>query len=381
MRPETAATAADPLFTPVTIGNVALTNRAAVAPMTRISATDDGRATSRIATYYARFARGGFGLVITEGIYPDTEYSQGYWNQPGLATSQQAESWRTVVDAVHETGGAIIAQLMHAGGQSQGNRYRDHTVGPSDIAPRGQQLSYYRGSGPFATPRALGTREIAEIRHGFVAAARRAVKAGFDGVEIHGANGYLIDQFLTDYTNQRDDHYGGSVDNRIRLAAEISDDVLQAVGPETTVGIRISQTKVSDAEHRWAGQSKDAETIFGHLGQTGLHYVHTTEFDATAAAFNDSHATLAGHAKQHSGTPILANGGLADPETARSLIASGTADIVTLAKPALADRDWVHTAREGCEAGTRALTDLLTPIADIKDGELAPVSGRRPAVG
>lgn len=370
MRPESATTAADPLFTPVTIGNVALTNRVAVAPMTRISATDDGRATSRIATYYARFVRGGFSLVITEGIYPDTDYSQGYWNQPGLATSQQAQSWRTVVDAVHEAGGAIVAQLMHAGGQSQGNRHRDHTVGPSAIAPRGHKLSFYRGSGPFATPRALGRNDIAEIRHGFVRAAQRAVEADFDGVEIHGANGYLIDQFLTDYTNQRDDHYGGSVENRARLAVEICDDVLQAVGTEITVGMRISQTKVSDAAHRWAGQSKDAEIIFGGLGQTGLHYLHTTEPDATAAAFNDSPATLAEHAKQHSAAPILANGGLANAETARSVITSGAADVVTLAKPALTDRDWVHAAREGREANTRALAELLTPLADIKDVEL-----------
>jgi 2,4-dienoyl-CoA reductase-like NADH-dependent reductase (Old Yellow Enzyme family) len=207
----------------------------------------------------------------------------------------------------------IITQLMHAGSQSQGNGHRDHTVGPSAIAPRGQQLGIYRGSGPFRTPRALSLNEIAKVRHGFVAASQRAVEAGFDGVELHGANGYLIDQFLNDYTNQRDDHYGGSVENRVRLAAEICDDVLQALGSEVTIGMRISQTKVSDSAHRWAGQSRDAETIFGVLGQTGVHYMHTTEPDATAAASNDGSATLAEHAKQHSGTSVLANGGLAQP--------------------------------------------------------------------
>nr|WP_031467165.1 NADH:flavin oxidoreductase [Sciscionella sp. SE31] len=355
---------------PVTVGGVTLANRVAVAPMTRISATSDGAATGRIAGYYARFVRGGFGLVITEGLYPDAEHSQGYWNQPGLATSEQAQSWSEVVGAVHGAEGAIIAQLMHAGGQSQGNRHRDDTVGPSAIVPRGRQLSFYRGSGTFRTPRALTLDEITEIRRGFVAAARRAVRVGFDGVELHGANGYLIDQFLTDYTNQRADHYGGSLENRLRLAVELCDDVLQAVGSEATVGMRISQTKVSDPAHRWAGESKDAETVFGVLGRTGLHYLHTTEPEATAAAFDDSPATLAEHAKRHSGTTVLANGGLTDPDTARSVLASGIADIVTLGKPALADRDWVHAAREGREVSTRPVADLLTPLADIKDLEL-----------
>lgn len=361
----------DPLFTPVTVGNTALSNRVAVAPMTRISATDDGNATNRMANYYARFARGGFGLVITEGIYPDTEFSQGYWNQPGLATRTQSDSWRQVVDAVHAADGAIIAQLMHAGGQSQGNRHRDYTVGPSATAPRGDQLAMYRGSGPFRTPRALTLDEIAAVRNGFATAARRAAEAGFDGVEIHGANGYLIDQFLTDYTNQRTDHYGGGVHNRARLAVEICDDVLQAVGSEMTVGVRISQTKVKDTAHRWPGRSEDAKSIFGALGRGGVHYVHTTEPDATAAAFDDGPMTLAEHATHHSGAAILANGGLADPDTARSLVASGSADLVTLARPALADRDWARKAQEGREVGPRALTDLLTPFADIKDRELA----------
>ncbi|WP_024875058.1 NADH:flavin oxidoreductase [Saccharomonospora piscinae] len=361
----------DPLLTPVGLGGLTLPNRVAVAPMTRISATGDGRATSRMAAYYARFARGGFGLVITEGVYPDDQYSQGYRNQPGLATAAQARAWRPVVDAVHEAGGAIVAQLMHAGGQAQSNEHREHTVGPSAIAPRGEQLPTYRGSGPFPTPRALTLAEIAEVRRGFVAAARRAVEAGFDGVELHGANGYLLDQFLTDYTNQRTDHYGGGVENRLRLAAEICDDVLQAVGSETTVGIRISQTKVGDREHRWAGGSKDAEIVFSGLGQVGPHYVHTTEPDATAAAFDDGRETLAEHARQHSGVPVLANGGLGDAEMARAVLRSGGADVVSLGKAALTDRDWVRTARDGRGPAPRALFDLLAPLADIKDSELA----------
>ena len=189
-------------------------------------------------------------------------------------------------------------------------------------------------------------------------------------MELHGANGYLLDQFLTDYLNQRDDEYGGGIENRVRLAAEIADEVLQAVGSEIAVGIRISQSKVSDATYRWPGGVKDAEVIFGTLARTGVHFVHTTEYRATAAAFDDGGATLAELAKQHSGLPVIANGGLADPETARSLLRSGTADIVSIGKAALAQRDWPHRARDGQDIATEPRPETFTPLADIKDWEL-----------
>lgn len=127
----------DPLWTSVRIGSIELPNRVALAPMTRVSATEDGHATDRMASYYSRFARGGFGLLITEGIYTDTAHSQGYLFQPGLATPEQATSWIKVVDDVHARGSRIFAQLMHAGAQSQGNRFVDSTIGPSAVAPKG----------------------------------------------------------------------------------------------------------------------------------------------------------------------------------------------------------------------------------------------------
>lgn len=367
--PQTTA-AEDPLFTPVKIGGVALDNRAALAPMTRISATEDGSVTDRNARYYAGFARGGFGLIITEGTYTDTEHSQGYLYQPGLATAAQEASWRPVVEAVHGENSALFAQLMHAGAQSQGNRFRRETVGPSAVAPRGEQLAFYRGEGPFPTPRPLEKAEIAGIRRGFAAAARRAVSAGFDGVELHGANGYLIDQFLTDYLNQREDDYGGGIANRVRLAAEICDEVLQAVGSEIAVGIRISQSKVSDARHRWAGGAEDAEFIFGTLARTGLHFLHTTEHRATAAAFDTGPATLAELAKQHSGLPVIANGQLEDPRTARSLLSSGAADLVAIGKAALAQHDWPQRVQGGRNIAADPHPEVFSPLADIKDWEL-----------
>lgn len=360
----------DALFTPAAIGGVGVHNRTAVAPMTRISATEDGAVTGRNARYYAGYARGGFGLVITEGTYTDTEHSQGYLYQPGLATAEQAMAWRPVVDAVHDEGSAIFAQLMHAGAQAQGNRFRPETVGPSAIAPRGEQLAFYRGEGPFPTPRALDKAEILGIRKGFADAARRAVAAGFDGVELHGANGYLLDQFLTDYLNQRDDEYGGGTEDRVRLAAEIADEVMQAVGSEIAVGMRVSQSKVSDAEHRWPGGAADAETIFATLARTGMHFLHTTEYRATDPAFATGEATLAELAKKDSGLPVIANGHLEDPRMARSVLDSGAADLVAIGTAALAQRDWPHRARTGTEIVRAPHPDVLSPLADITDWEL-----------
>ncbi|NVC22158.1 NADH:flavin oxidoreductase [Kocuria salina] len=359
----------DPLWSPLQIGPAALENRVALAPMTRISATEEGHATERMVSYYEAFARGGFGLLITEGIYPDAAHGQGYLYQPGIATDDQARAWAEVVDAVHAAGAKIFAQLMHAGSQAQGNRFVDSTIAPSAVAPKGEQLGFYRGEGPYPVPAEITAEQMAEVRQAFVDAALRARDAGFDGVEIHGANGYLLDQFLTDYLNLRTDEYGGSPENRVRFAAEVCRAVRDAVGPDLAVGIRISQAKVSDHDHRWSGGPDEAEVIFSTLGATGIDFVHTTEYRATAPAFGDDGPSLAALAKQHSGVPVIANGHLDDPETAVSMLADGTADVVALGKAALANRDWPQRVRSG-----RPLAELdgslLAPLADVKDWEL-----------
>lgn len=358
-----------PLWSPLRIGATEVANRVALAPMTRISATEDGHATDRMAAYYEAFARGGFGLLITEGIYPDTAHSQGYLYQPGIATDEQARSWAPVIEAVHAAGAKIFAQLMHAGAQSQGNRFVDSTVGPSTVAPKGEQLAFYRGEGPFPVPSEITPAQMAEARDGFVAAALRAKDTGFDGVEIHGANGYLLDQFLTDYFNQRTDEYGGSPENRVRFPAEVAQAVREAVGPEMTVGIRISQAKVSDNDHQWAGGAEEAEVIFSTLGATGIDFVHTTEYRADAPAFDQGSESLAALAKRHSGTVVIANGKLDDPDAAVSLVQGGTADVVALGKGALATRDWPQRVRNG-HALDELDAGLFAPVADVKDWEL-----------
>lgn len=359
------------LFSPTAIGDVELTNRIALAPMTRVSATADGLATERMAAYYRAFAEGGFGLLITEGLYIDDQASQGYLFQPGIANSAHVEAWQTVVDGVHTSGSKYFAQLMHAGSQSQGNPYTTVTWGPSAVRPKGEQSPMYRGSGPFPTPQAMTTEHIGQVRAAFVNAARLARDAGFDGVEIHGANGYLLDEFLTDYLNTRTDEYGGSVANRIRLAADICRDVVTAVGADIAVGIRISQGKVSDHDHRWAGREDDAAVIFGTLGDTGIDYIHTTEYRALAPAFADTGQTLAELAKRYSGLKVIANGHLDDPRDAAELITSGTADVVALAKPALANRDWPRRVRTGQPLSPDVPAELFGPVADVKDSEVA----------
>src|SRR3546814_732106 len=157
--------------------------------------------------YYRTFAEGGFGLVITEGIYTDRAYAQGYLDQPGLTDAAQTEAWRVVVEGVHAAGGKIIGQLMHAGALSQGNPHQDQAAGPSAVQPKGRQMDFYRGAGPYRTPVAMSDKEIDVALAGFANAAEQAVIAGFDGVEVHAANGYLLDQFLTDHTNRRTEEH------------------------------------------------------------------------------------------------------------------------------------------------------------------------------
>ncbi len=353
------------LFTPLRVGSaLRLSNRLAVAPMTRVSATAHGHATHQMADYYEAFAAGGFGLVITEGIYTDKAHAQGYLFQPGLADDAQRDAWRTVVDRVHAHGGSIVAQLMHAGALSQGNPHRSTTKGPSAVQPTGQQLAFYRGEGPYRVPEAMSAEEISAVTEGFAQAARRAQEAGFDGVEIHGANGYLLDQFLTAHTNLREDGYGGSLANRLRLTV----DVIQAVRQSTTkgfvVGVRTSQGKVNDFAHKWKGGEADASHIFAALGALPIDYLHTTEFEAWRPAFGDHGPSLAALARRHVSVPVLANGSLHEPAQASGMVARQEADWVSLGRGALTHANWPARLRasERLETFDRG---LLAPIADL----------------
>ena len=361
-------TSAPHLFTETSIGKLALKNRLAVAPMTRVSASADGFANDDMMRYYARFARGGYGLLITEGVYPDVRYSQGYLNQPGIANDAQASAWRKVIEGVHAEGAKIFVQLMHAGALSQGSHWSTETIGPSAVQPVGKQMSFYRGEGAYPIAREITADEITQLIQDFADAAARAKAVGFDGIEIHGANGYLLDQFLTAYSNQREDRYGGATENRVRLLVEVSQAVRKAVGPQFPVGIRISQGKVNDFVHKWANGEDDARVIFGNLGKVGLDYIHVTEHDATQPAFGTG-PTLVELAKRYAGLPIIANGQLEEPVKAAALLATGTVDVIALGKGALADPDWPQKVLRN-EPLTEFDYALLQPLANIKPSEV-----------
>lgn len=355
---------------PTNIGNVALRNRLAVAPMTRVSATERGDATAQMAQYYNRFARGGFGLLITEGLYIDSTHSQGYIFQPGMIDDAQAQSWKGITSATHDAGAKIIAQIQHAGALSQGNRFNYGPLAPSAVKPKGSQMTFYYGKDDYRIPAAMTESQIADVIAAFATAARRAVEiSGFDGVELHGANGYLLDQFLTDYTNQRDDRYGGSVQNRLTMLVEAVKAVKVAVAGKVPVGIRISQAKVNDFTHKWSEGEAGAEATFGGLSAAGADYIHITEFEAWQPAFAPGGPSLAALAHKHgAGVPVIANGSLHDPERANEVLAQG-ADVISLGRGALANPDWPNLVA-GAHATREFDPSILGPIANIKESEL-----------
>ncbi|MBD7971018.1 oxidoreductase [Paenibacillus gallinarum] len=356
------------LFESVQIGTKLLKNRVGVAPLTRTSATPEGLATEQMSKYYASFARGGFGFIITEGTYTDEVHSQCYFNQPGLVNEEQADAWKQVVDAVHEEGALIFVQLQHAGAISQGNRFKTTNLAPSAVLPKGDPLFFYGGATSFSTPRAATKSDIDEVIQGFVNSAVRAKAIGFDGVEIHGANGYLLDEFLTDYTNLRTDEYGGNPENRVRLLVQVANAIREVVGASFVVGIRISQGKANDYLHKWSGAEEDARVIFSELGKTELDYIHITEYQAWQPAFSQGES-LVKLAKKYSGIPIIANGQLEDPDKASDMIGQDQADLVALGKGALANHNWVNKVQRG-EALSELDDKVLRPDATIKDFEI-----------
>ncbi|NIK70255.1 NADH:flavin oxidoreductase [Paenibacillus sp. BK720] len=361
-------TAPKKLLSTYNLGNLTLKNRVVLAPMTRISAEKNGNATDRMARYYESFAAGGFGLVITEGTYPDEEYSQAYIGEPGIANAEHVRAWKQVTEAVHAKGGKIILQIAHAGALSMGNIYKKGTVAPSAVKPLGEQSPAFGGEGEYLTPKELRLEEIKAIIAGFAEAALRAEQAGFDGVEVHAASGYLLDEFLTDFTNLRQDEYGGSTENRVRFVTEIIRAVKEKVGQRLVVGVRISQAKANYFVHKWANGEEDARIIFEAIGAEKPDYIHITEYNALLPAFGDSGSTLAELAKKYGNTTVIANGQLDQPEDAERALEAGS-DLISLGKAALANHDWVFKAENGLPIES-SLDNILAPTPNLKDQEL-----------
>ncbi|NDI34104.1 NADH:flavin oxidoreductase [Chengkuizengella sediminis] len=318
------------LFNKGILGKIEVSNRFGVAPMTRTSATDEGLVTDRMENYYSRYAEGKFGFIIVEGTYTDREYSQGYFNQPGITTGEQLNAWKKLVDTVHAKGSKIIVQLMHAGAQAVGNPFIKETIAPSEVKPKNIET----------TPKEATKQDLLEIKKYFVEAAKRAEVAGFDGVEIHGANGYLLDEFLLDYANLRTDEYGGDTQKRVKYLTEIIEAVRESVANDFTVGIRISQNNLMDQfSHQWANGEKDAEVIFSSLKEAGADFIHTTAYDAWKPAFGENTLSLAAAAKKFGNLTVVANGNMQEIDQAEEMIQKGEADFITIGKMALANPD------------------------------------------
>lgn len=329
------------LFTPFTIGDLELPNRILMAPLTRCRTGLDRVPNDIMVEYYRQ--RAAAGLIITEATIVSPQ-GAGYVNTPGIYNAQQVRAWRRVTDTVHGAGGRIFLQLWHTGRSSHQDFQPGGAlpVAPSAIAIR-DEVHTYTGKKPYPTPRALELREIPGIVADFAQGARLAREAGFDGVEIHAANGYLIDQFLRDGTNHRTDGYGGSVENRARFLLEVTEAVVVAWRPER-VGVRLSPTGAFNDM-----RDSNPTVTFGYatarLNRFGLAYLHVTEPLPGSPMASDL-ARVAPLLRRVFNGPFIINGGY-DTRTGAHAIDEGEADLVAYGVPFLSSPDLVERFRIG----------------------------------
>ena len=325
----------DPLFQPLQAGAFTFPNRMVMAPLTRCRASAGRVPNAMMAEYYVQ--RATFGMILTEAT-SITPQGVGYPNTPGIWSAEQVEGWKLVTNAVHEAGGQILLQLWHVGRISDPIYLEGELpVAPSAIAASGH-VSLVRPMKEFVTPRALELSEIPGIVEDYRRAAANAKAAGFDGVEIHGANGYLIDQFLQDSSNHREDEYGGSIENRARFLLEVTDAVVSVWGADR-VGVHLAPR----GDAHGVGDS-DISAVFHHaareLGKRKLAFLCAREsYDQPA---------LGPSLKQAFGGVYIANESFT-AESAREAISSGKADAVAFGKTAIANPDLVERFRTGAE--------------------------------
>lgn len=268
------------LFEPLELGKIKLKNRIVMAPMTRSRATE-GLANGMMLEYYS--LRASAGLIITEGISPSVN-GLGYARIPGLFNEQQANSWKPITDSVHKKGGRIFIQLMHTGRVSHPLNMPTGSkiVAPSAIQLSGKTWTDQSSQQDYPVPKAMTTAEIREAVQEYVKSAELAIQAGFDGVEIHGANGYLVEQFLNPKPNQRTDEYGGSAENRMRFALEVAEGMAKKIGGER-VGIRLSPYGVFNDTGAFEGVDQFYGDLAKKLSNIGLVYIHVVDHSSMGA--------------------------------------------------------------------------------------------------
>ncbi len=337
------------LFSPVTLGPITLANRIVMAPLTRSRAQAGGVQGELNATYYAQ--RASAGLIISEATNISRQ-ARGYALTPGIFTQAQVAGWRIVTDAVHAKGGRIFCQLWHVGRISHPDLQMDQALPVAPSAIRAMKGTAFTDTGPqaFVVPRALRTDEIPGIIADYAHAAECAKQAGFDGVEIHAANGYLIDQFLRTGTNHRTDTYGGSLENRVRLLDEVTEAVLK-IWPANSVGVRFGPTSaandISDA---------DPQATFGYavsqMDRAGLAYIHVIEGETQGPRDSIPGFDFGELRRRFRGLYMANNNFTLDlAEHARR---TDEADLICFGRPYIANPDLVERFREGAKLAPEA---------------------------
>ncbi|KRE90704.1 alkene reductase [Arthrobacter sp. Soil764] len=327
------------LFSPLTLGELELPNRLVMAPLTRLRAGEKGVPGPLVVEHYRQ--RASLGLIVSEGIYP-TPAGQAYPGQPGIVTQEQVAGWRKVTDAVHAEGGRMFAQIMHGGRVSRPDIIGGlPVVGPSDVAIDGV-VRTPAGKQPYPVPHALTTDELPIVIQEIVNASLNAIEAGFDGVELHSANGYLLHEFLAPNSNIRTDSYGGSPENRARFVIETINAVVAALGANR-VGLRISpeHNVQGIAETDAADVRATYEVLVDSIAPLNLAYLSILHHEPSGELVQDLRARFGGTFLVNTGFGVVTT-----REEAVSLVAEGHADAVVVGRPAIANPDLARRWKE-----------------------------------
>ncbi len=343
------------LFTPTTLGNLQLKNRIVMSPMTRSRAI--GNVPNELmAEYYAM--RADAGLIITEGTSPSPN-GLGYARIPGIYSVAQVQGWRRVADGVHAAGGRIFVQLMHTGrvGHPANMPAGSRVLAPSALALSGEMWTDSNGMQPHPVPVAMSETDIAQTIAEYADSAKRAIEAGFDGIELHGANGYLIDQFLNTAANQRGDRWGGSVENRIRFALEVAKACVAAIGAER-VGMRISPHGVFNGAVPDARMDEMYLRLIEELNAIGVVYIHIVDHSSMGAPPVDAELK-AGIRATFRGRYILSGG--YDLARANADLDANRGDLVAFGRPFISNPDLVRKLQSGAALAAPDPATFYTP--------------------
>jgi len=343
------------LFSKYKLGNNTLNNRIVMAPMTRSRAINNVP-NELIAEYYKQ--RADAGLIITEGTSPSPN-GLGYSRIPGLFNNEHVKGWKLVTDAVHSKGGRIFVQLMHTGRVSHPLNLPEgaKVVAPSAIAVKGEIWTDQKQMQPYPVPQAMSYEDIQNAIDEYVNSAKLAVEAGFDGVELHGANGYLIEQFINPAANQRTDQYGGSAENRIRFALEIARKTVDAIGADK-VGIRVSPYGVANDLTVYEGLEETYALLAEKLNDLGIVYIHVVDHSAMGAPVV-SPTVKAAIREKFKGTVIISGG--YDGEKVEKDLADNKGDLVAFGRPFISNPNLVEKLSTGAALNAPDMATFYTP--------------------